>query len=662
MDKIKRTLQLFKDSWKGLSKKQKYQMVGVLALVLALPTILGGVYGVQFLGSRAKQNLNPTVEPDFANLVPLNISGPIYGFAVDGKVNLNSDNAFLRIILVDKSKNEYLVYETYSAISDERTFTIKDTCEETCVLSSVSPDHLRIEGNSAKFNISKTSPITEEGKISSQMKNRNFKDEKDNEKIAKLNEIIKKKGVKWVAGETSVSKLTYAQKKKLFSGKDGKPVEILPNLQGFEYYRSGVFELKTSSAFSPSLAVTPPIPPPSPSSSPTPIPPSNLIAYWDWRNKHGQNWITPVKDQLGCGSCWAFAAISTTEAEINLYYNQILNIDLSEQDSVCKHPGSCIYGGSSYDTFEELKTEGLVTESCYPYTGTEACPGRCSNPSSQLWKIINHTYVNVWPLDDDTIKNTLITKGPVPFGINSWWHIMALVGYEREQMSGQTIWIIKNSWGTSWGENGFGKLIVPANDRHGVEFIEKPYFASNPNLYQITCTDKDNDQYCNWGISETKPSSCPVSCKAQKDCDDSSPKLGLYDSSYNCTSITPIPTPKPTPTVRPTPTPTRTPTPTIKPTPKPGCGNVCRSSADCSTSLTCYQPPMPICPPGVSCIQVMPAKVCRNPACPNKTNCVCQMPTPAPTSKPTPLPIPTIRPTPTPRPCRFAIFGRCLIR
>ena len=117
-------------------------------------------------------------------------------------------------------------------------------------------------------------------------------------------------------------------------------------------------------------------------------------------------------------------------------------------------------------------------------------------------------------------------------------------------------------------------------------------------------------------------------------------------------------TPKPTPTVRPTPTPTRTPTPTIKPTPKPGCGNVCRSSTDCPTGLTCYQPPMPTCAPGRVCTQVMPPKICRNPLCPAKTNCVCG--TPTPTIRPIPTPI--IRPTPTPQPiCRLGIFGICLI-
>lgn len=62
MDKIRKTIQLFKDSWRGLSKKQKYQLVAVFALVLALPTILGGIYTVKLLGSRA-YTVTPPVTP-----------------------------------------------------------------------------------------------------------------------------------------------------------------------------------------------------------------------------------------------------------------------------------------------------------------------------------------------------------------------------------------------------------------------------------------------------------------------------------------------------------------------------------------------------------------------------------------------------------------------
>ena len=122
---------------------------------------------------------------------------------------------------------------------------------------------------------------------------------------------------------------------------------------------------------------------------------------------------------------------------------------------------------------------------------------------------------------------------------------MSLVGYEREEVSGQTIWMVKNSWGTSWGENGFGKVIVSENNRYGTAYVEKPYFAPNIDKYKIACIDEDRDNYCNWGISEAKPNACPKSCRPEKDCNDSDPKLGAFASDFRCQPATASPTPTP---------------------------------------------------------------------------------------------------------------------
>lgn len=70
------------------------------------------------------------------------------------------------------------------------------------------------------------------------------------------------------------------------------------------------------------------------------------------------------------------------------------------------------------------------------------------------------------------------------------------------------------------------------------------------------------------------------------------------------------------------------------------CGSGCRQNSNCGPGLVCYQPPMPSCPPGVSCVQVMPLPVCRNPSCINTVNCLCGGPTPTPTAHPTPTPPP----------------------
>ena len=177
-----------------------------------------------------------------------------------------------------------------------------------------------------------------------------------------------------------------------------------------------------------------------------------------------------------------------------------------------------------------------------------------------------------------------------------------------------------------------------------------------------------------------------------------------------CNTPTPTPKPTPKPTCVPKPTcpkgatcilalppggwclPTPTPKPTPTPSPRLGCGSICQKSAACAAGLICYQPPMPSCPPGKLCSQVMPAAVCRNPSCPATANCLCGTPTPPLTPTPmadcytcnqnhqcvfgicvsgtnscnpdalNPCPTPTAMPAPTPQPaCRLRIFGFCLI-
>ena len=54
----------------------------------------------------------------------------------------------------------------------------------------------------------------------------------------------------------------------------------------------------------------------------------------------------------------------------------------------------------------------------------------------------------------------------------------------------------------------------------------------------VVCVDRDNDGYCDWGISETMPETCPNSCYSEKDCDDSSAYLGPFDANFNCMAIT----------------------------------------------------------------------------------------------------------------------------
>jgi len=263
----------------------------------------------------------------------------------------------------------------------------------------------------------------------------------------------------------------------------------------------------------------------------------------DYRDFQGQNWMTSVKNQEECGSCWAFATNAVLESYINLYYNQLVNEDLSEQELVsdcCTDCGSCSGGLPSNALLYYIETNGVVTESCFPYEAQNSACNLCPNHDDVTW--IFNSEERIFQ-EQQYIKTFLVTNGPLPMIIDTWNHAVALSGYEKNDS--EDIWIFKNSWGEDWGEDGYGYISEPINFPHNIYFRDYvSEIVNSPNPNNINCLDGDGDDYCYWGITESMPGSCPGICLSYKDEDDSNPniykEMDLWISDYDVPEKTKI--------------------------------------------------------------------------------------------------------------------------
>ncbi|WVZ11057.1 hypothetical protein V8G54_015587 [Vigna mungo] len=194
----------------------------------------------------------------------------------------------------------------------------------------------------------------------------------------------------------------------------------------------------------------------------------------DWRK---EGIVSEVKDQGHCGSCWTFSTTGSLEAAYAQAFGK--NISLSEQQLVdCAgafNNFGCA-GGLPSQAFEYIKYNGgLDTEEAYPYTGKDgSCEFKSANVAVRVIDSINitlgaedelkHAVAFVRPVsvayqvvDDFRFYKkgvyTSDTCGSTSMDVN---HAVLAVGYGVED--GVPYWIIKNSWGSDWGDNGYFKM------------------------------------------------------------------------------------------------------------------------------------------------------------------------------------------------------------
>jgi len=195
---------------------------------------------------------------------------------------------------------------------------------------------------------------------------------------------------------------------------------------------------------------------------------------YDWRTKGA---VTPVKNQGQCGSCWAFATIGniegagfvTTGKLVSLSEQELVECDrASGGDEGCK-------GGLPSNAYKYMIANklGLELENDYPYTGQDKKTCGAAPTKEKV-------FIGGWsPIakDEDQIAAALVKYGPLAIGIDalpmqlyfggimdlgilcppSLDHGVTIVGFD--DTGAKPYWVIKNSWGASWGEKGYLRIV-----------------------------------------------------------------------------------------------------------------------------------------------------------------------------------------------------------
>ena len=202
----------------------------------------------------------------------------------------------------------------------------------------------------------------------------------------------------------------------------------------------------------------------------------------DWRDYHK---VSSIKNQLSCGGCWAFSASEAVESKWAIDNNILYNLSQQELiDCSGEYGNHGCKGGSMDYAFQYIIDNGLCTNISYPYTASE---GECMKDQCESVIKINN-YSNIIPNNENILKKVVALQ-PVSVAIQAnkrsfqfyksgiysdldcgtqLDHGVLIIGYGYDYLYNMKYWIVKNSWGPSWGENGYIRILRDIDDSRGL--------------------------------------------------------------------------------------------------------------------------------------------------------------------------------------------------
>ncbi|XP_042905828.1 dipeptidyl peptidase 1 [Parasteatoda tepidariorum] len=218
---------------------------------------------------------------------------------------------------------------------------------------------------------------------------------------------------------------------------------------------------------------------------------SLLPDEFDWRNVNGINYVSPIRNQGSCGSCYAFSSLAMLESRLRIMTNNSLQVQFSPQDIVsCSVYSQGCEGGFPYAIAGKYAQDfGVLPEECFPYEGQDS---GCNEKKCKRYYVADYKYVGGFfgGCNEELMRLEIVKNGPLTVafqvypdfmlyqggiyhhtGVGAKFnpfhevnHGVLITGYGVDEKTGEKFWIVKNSWGTGWGEQGYFRIRRSTNE------------------------------------------------------------------------------------------------------------------------------------------------------------------------------------------------------